>query len=164
MAETIASKPWQDVQMDMEDLLASCLSVGQKEIDTIRIQTRTSNSCRDPSSCFEECAAGARLELGEISCMMERDYEHVPSVDWTDVHDRDAPLVPIDDAGFSAAGDDFAEHAVVDRHCSFVVGLADLTYAFPPRRLLIAPADVGCNAVRRCPLTICERSQAPPSR
>jgi hypothetical protein len=124
VAETIPLKPWQDVQMDMEDLLASRLSVGQKQIDTIRIQTRTSNSCRDSSSRFEECAAGARLELGQVSCMMKGDYEHVPSVDWTDVHDRDAPLVPIDDAGFSSAGDDFAEHAVVDRHCSFVVGLA----------------------------------------
>ena len=73
VAETIASKPWQDVQMDMEDFLASRLSVGQKQIDTIGVQTRTSNSCRDSSSCFEECAAAARLELGQISCMMEGD-------------------------------------------------------------------------------------------
>ena len=123
MAETIPSKPWQDVQMDMEDLLASRLPVCQKQIDTIRILSRASNSCRDSSSCFEECAAGAHLELGQVSCMMEGDYENVPGVDWTDVHDRDAPLVPIDDAGLSSAGDDFAEHAVVDCHCSFVVGL-----------------------------------------
>jgi len=27
VAETIPSKPWQDVQMDMEDLLAFCLAV-----------------------------------------------------------------------------------------------------------------------------------------
>jgi hypothetical protein len=118
--ETIASKPGQDVQMDMEDLLASRLSVGQKEIDTIRIQITPSNSCRDLSSCFEERAADALLEFGQVCRMMERDYENVPGVDWTDVHDRDALLVPVDHTGFSSAGDDVAEHAIVNRHCCFV--------------------------------------------
>lgn len=43
MSEPIAGEAWQDVEMNMKDLLPRCLAVRKEQIDPLRSHTRASN-------------------------------------------------------------------------------------------------------------------------
>ena len=53
MSEAIVLKPWQGMQMDMEDFLSGCLAICQEQVDALRLQTRSANSRRE-SLCRSE--------------------------------------------------------------------------------------------------------------
>ena len=37
MSEPIAMESWQNMQVNMEDFLPGCLSIGQQQVDTLRL-------------------------------------------------------------------------------------------------------------------------------
>jgi hypothetical protein len=59
VAEAIAPKPWQDMQVNVEYFLPGRLAICQEQVDALRFQTGSSDSRRKSLCCFEERTADA---------------------------------------------------------------------------------------------------------
>jgi hypothetical protein len=59
VAEAVALKPWQDMQVNVKHFLARRLAVGQEQIDTLRPDARSPNCGRESLCRFEKRTTGA---------------------------------------------------------------------------------------------------------
>lgn len=114
-AEAIAFEAGKDVEMEMEDLLAGSLALGEEEVDAFATKNRAPQSCCRKLPDLEELRAVFGIEVGETFSVSPWDDQHVAGHDWLDVHKRHRPLVRMDDADLGFAGDEATDQAVT-RH------------------------------------------------
>lgn len=53
VSEAVAPKPWEDMQVHVEHFLPGRLAIRQEQVDALRLQTRSPNSCCE-SLCRSE--------------------------------------------------------------------------------------------------------------
>ena len=110
--EAVAVEAGNDVEMDVEDVLARSLAVCEQEVDALTSQAgRSKTACRGLGDSKHPRPV-LRVQLGERRRVRSRDDEDVPRLDRREVHERERPLVLVHDAHLAVAGREQAEDAL----------------------------------------------------
>jgi hypothetical protein len=111
-AKAIAPKPRDDVQMDVQDLLAGCLAIGHIQIHSLALDARPPHGLGQLHTHLEDIATGFPIQLGQAGGMNARHYQEMPRVHRPHVHERYDLLVGVDDAGRGHPLHDTAEYTL----------------------------------------------------
>src|SRR3989304_1949584 len=112
-AKAVVEVPWDDVEVDVEHLLAGHFAVGEEEVDPFAAQAAPAQSPGNPLSDLKDPAAVGVIELGQVGGVAARDDEGVALRDGPDVEKGDHGLIFVDKAGARFAARDAAEDAVL---------------------------------------------------
>ena len=110
-AEAIAGETRKHVQVNMEDFLAGDFSVRHEKVDPFALQSSLAQRCGESLPDFEHVPTSSAWETLQIGGVRERDNEHMPRINWPDVHESANDVVAEDDARRRAARDDVAKDA-----------------------------------------------------
>jgi hypothetical protein len=104
---------WDHVQVNVEYLLARRLTIGQKQVDPLTLETapveRGGYSLRDTKH------SSARIfgKFGQAGCVFVRHHENVASVYGLSIHERRAPVTAPHHARGRSTHDDAAENTII---------------------------------------------------
>ena len=89
---------WNDVEVDVEDVLAGGLPVCQKEVHSLAPKRRSSERGRGELPNSEEVCPVVGIKVGEMRGVLARNDEQVAANERLDVHEHDGSVVLVDDA------------------------------------------------------------------
>jgi hypothetical protein len=110
--ESIACKPWEDVQVDVADLLASSFAVREKKVDPLASEARAAETYGRLLGDQEQSGTVVGYEVSEVCRVRSWDDKHVALRDGLDVHQRDRPRVLMDDGHLALSRGKLAEQTV----------------------------------------------------
>ena len=98
--------------MNVEDLLAGGLPIGEEEVDPLAAKGRAPKSGGSELCDPKELRAVFRIEVSQVGCVRSWHDQHVPRGEGLDVHERHRPLVLVNDADLGFARGEAAQQAV----------------------------------------------------
>lgn len=97
--------------MSVEDVLTGRLAVSQENVEPLTADTGCLDRSLKANGHIEKVCADSFVEISERRSVTAGNNEHVPWIDWLDVHERDHDIVVMDDAGWLAVSENFTEDA-----------------------------------------------------
>jgi hypothetical protein len=109
-AKAIATKAGDDVQMDMEDLLAGSFAIGQEEVYSLTVYASLSDRIGQLHTHLKEVPTRFRIQFSKAGDMFPGYNQHMPWVDGLYVHESQRFIVGVHDAGWCSLIENVAKH------------------------------------------------------
>ena len=111
-AHAVAREPGDDVEVNVEDVLAGRLAVGQEEVDPLAADPRCADRGGHALGHAHQVGGILGVQAGQGGGVGTGDHQQVARDGRANVHKGQGPLILVDQAGRLPAGDDAAKDAV----------------------------------------------------